>query len=186
MSLRAFSTDPGLPSDEMARLHGRGFSLVPLGKGEDGKSPLLSFGSAQRIPLARVLAPMHRTGSRCYGIRLDGLAVVDCDTDDAALVEKMEARFGASPIHVRTPRGRHLYYQASSGAYPNVRAEGLPVDIKRGPSSYVMGPGSIRPDGGEYVPAKGLLGRDPLPGIQLPASIGGGTSRIRSGAATTP
>lgn len=167
MTAHALPIGPGVPAQQMAQLHGRGFSLLPLGKGADGKSPLLGFSSAQRIPLARVLAPMHRTGSSCYGIRLGGLAVIDCDTDDPALVADMEARFGASPVHVKTPRGRHLYYRADVRTFPNLRGEGLPVDIKRGPSSYVMGPGSVRPDGGEYVPAKGALGMDVLPEIQL-------------------
>ncbi|MGR3499461.1 MAG: bifunctional DNA primase/polymerase [Limimaricola soesokkakensis] len=176
MTAHALPIGPGVPAQQMAQLHGRGFSLLPLGKGADGKSPLLGFSSAQRIPLARVLAPMHRTGSSCYGIRLGGLAVIDCDTNDPALVADMEARFGASPVHVRTPRGRHLYYRADAGTFPNLRGEGLPVDIKRGPSSYVMGPGSVRPDGGEYVPAKGALGVDTLPEIRL-ASVKQAISR---------
>jgi hypothetical protein len=82
--------------------------------------------------LARVLAPLYRAGSQVYGIRLDDLAVIDCDTDSAELVAALEARFGPSPVHVRTPRGRHLYYRATTKA-PNLRAEGLPVDIKTGP-----------------------------------------------------
>jgi len=40
---------------------------------------------------------------------------------------------------------------------PNLRAEGLPVDIKAGARAYVVGPGSIRTDGGCYRPAKGRL-----------------------------
>lgn len=171
MTAHALPIGPGVPAQQMAQLHGQGFSLLPLGKGADGKSPLLGFSSAQRIPLGRVLAPMHRTGSSCYGIRLGGLAVIDCDTDDPALVADMEARFGASPVHVRTPRGRHLYYRADGGTFPNLRGEGLPVDIKRGPSSYVMGPESMRPDGGEYVPAKGALGVNALPEIRLASAM---------------
>jgi hypothetical protein len=158
----------GPPAEEMARLHHAGFSLIPLGRGEDGKSPLLSFGGKPRFPLGHVLAPMHRMGSACYGIRLDGLAVVDCDTDDAVLVKEIEARFGASPVHIRTPRGRHLYYRAKKVQVPNLRREGLPVDLKRGAASYVMGPGSVRPDGGTYLPEKGILGADNLPEIRLP------------------
>lgn len=152
-----------IPSEEMARLHHAGFSLLPLGRGADGKSPLLGFSGSQRIPLARVLAPMHRTGSLCYGIRLERLAVIDCDINDAALIDQMQDRFGVSPVHVKTPRGCHLYYRSDGGSFPNLRGEGLPVDIKRGVSSYVMGPHSVRPDGGTYYPAKGILGADALP-----------------------
>lgn len=157
-----------LPAGEMARLHGAGFSLLPLGGGSDGKSPLIGFKGVPKLPLKRVLGPMHRTGSNCYGVRLGNLAVVDCDEDYPALIEQMEARFGVSPVHVRTPRGVHLYYKSAKGTFPNLRGEGLPVDIKRGVSSYVMGPASTRPDGGVYEAFKGLLGGIALPGILIP------------------
>ncbi|MEQ9390414.1 bifunctional DNA primase/polymerase [Marinovum sp. B10] len=147
--------------DEVARLKGAGFPLLPLG-GADGKTPLLRSWAGAHMPLARIFAPMHRTGSRAYGVRLDGLAVIDCDCDDAGLVAHLEARFGRSPVHVKTPRGRHLYYRAA-GIMPNLRGEGLPVDIKTGARSYVVGPLSQRPDGGAYCPVRGLLGKDALP-----------------------
>jgi hypothetical protein len=95
-------------------------------------------------------------------VRLDDLAVIDCDEDNDNLVAAMEARFGQSPVHVKTPRGRHLYYRAK-GKAPNLRSEGLPVDIKTGPRAYVVGPLSKRPDGGLYLPIKGILGEDALP-----------------------
>jgi hypothetical protein len=114
------------------------------------------------MTLSRVLAPLHRTGSQIYGVRLDGLAVIDCDADSAELVAAMEARFGPSPVHVATPRGRHLYYRAN-GKAPNLRGEGLPVDIKTGTRAYVVGPGSLRADGCAYRAVKGVLGVDTLP-----------------------
>jgi hypothetical protein len=112
---------------------------------------------------------MHRTGSTAYGVRLDGLAVIDCDSDDSALVAQMEARFGQSPVQVKTPRGWHLYYRAV-GVVPNLRGEGLPVDIKTGARSYVVGPLSLRPDGGFYDPVRGMLGKDALPPLRGAAS----------------
>lgn len=151
-----------IPTEEMARLCNAGFSLLPLGGGDDGKSPLLGLTNPACFPLKRVLGPMYGKGSACYGVRLVGLAVIDCDEDDQELVTQMEARFGASPVHVSTPRGVHLYYQHNGGPIPNLRGERLPVDIKRGASSYVVGPHSVRPDGGTYNPAKGLLGVDDL------------------------
>lgn len=181
MSALEKSALPAIPSDEMARLQGAGLSLLPLGRGDDGKSPLVTFEGKGRLPLKRVLGPMHRIGSTCYGVRLDGLAVVDCDVDDPALVAKMEARFGASPVQVKTPRGRHLYYRAGEGHFPNLRGEGLPVDIKRGPGSYVIGPGSVRPDGGQYTPVQGLLGRDGLDLINLPSAGRSPAPRIKEG-----
>ena len=158
-------TLPELIRNELARLKGAGLPLLPLGGGADGKAPLLRAWAGPDLSLVRILAPMHRAGSQAYGVRLDGLAVIDCDTDDAALVGQMEARFGQSPVHVKTPRGRHLYYRAG-GAVPNLRGEGLPVDIKTGPRSYVVGPLSLRPDGGFYDPIKGQLGQDALPLIR--------------------
>lgn len=161
---------PGLPENlraEMARLHRAGFPLVPLGGGDDGKRPLLRGWADKRLTLAQVFGPMHRAGVAMYGIRLDGLAVVDCDTDDPDLVAALEARFGVSPVHVQTPRGRHLYYLANAKP-PNLRGEGLPVDIKTGPRAYVAGPHSMRPDGGIYAPVRGVLGRDALPPLKAP------------------
>lgn len=150
-----------LPDDfrnQLARLVRAGFPLLPLGGGGDGKAPLLRAWAGPVLPLARILAPLYRSGSQVYGIRLDGLAVVDCDDDSPDLVAQLEARFGPSPVHVTTPRGRHLYYRAT-GQPPNLRVEGLPVDIKTGTRAYVVGPWSIRPDGGRYRPVKGMLGR---------------------------
>lgn len=162
MSALAKSDLPQHIRNEVARLKGAGFPLLPLGGGEDGKAPLTSAWAGAAMPLARILAPMHRTGSRAYGVRLDGLAVIDCDTADPALVADLEARFGPSPVHVRTPRGMHLYYR-HSGQAPNLRGEGLPVDVKSGGRSYVVGPLSERRDGGLYVPVRGWLGVDSLP-----------------------
>ncbi len=169
--MTAFRVDtlPDAIRNEVARLKRAGFPLLPLG-GADGKSPLMRVWAGPDVTLARILAPMHRTGSQVYGVRLDGLAVIDCDSDDSALVAQMEARFGTSPVHIKTPRGRHLYYRAA-GAVPNLRGEGLPVDIKTGARSYVVGPLSLRPDGGFYDPAKGLLGKDALPLLRCAASL---------------
>jgi hypothetical protein len=157
-----------MPDDfrnELARLSRAGLPLLPLGGGADGKAPLMGAWAGPRLALGRVLAPLHRTGSQVYGVRLDDLAVIDCDDDSPELVAAMEARFGPSPVHVKTPRGRHLYYRAN-GPVPNLRSEGLPVDIKTGARSYVVGPLSLRPDGGLYIPVKGLLENEVLPCIR--------------------
>jgi hypothetical protein len=177
MTALRVSTLPNVIRNEVARLKGAGFPLLPLG-GTDGKAPLLRAWAGPGLTLARILAPMHRTGSQAYGVRLDGLAVVDCDSDDTALVAEMEARFGLSPVHVKTPRGWHIYYRAA-GAVPNLRGEGLPVDIKTGASSYVVGPQSVRPDGGFYEPVKGLLGTDAIPTLR--GALGAAPAPILTG-----
>lgn len=163
---KSFAPDNLVPTDEIVRLHRLGFSLLPLGRGSDGKSPLTAFAGKAKFELRQVLGPLHGKNSGCYGIRLDGLLVIDCDEDNPALINELEARFGVSPIHVRTPRGLHLYYK-DNGARPNLRAEGLPVDIKSSANSYVVGPHSVRPDGGLYVPQKGILGKHQLPVLRV-------------------
>lgn len=167
--------------NEIARLKGAGFHPMPLGGGDAGKAPLIRRWTDPKLTLAQVLAPMHRTGSAVYGLRLEGLAVIDCDEDSVDLIAAMEARFGPSPVHVKTPRGRHLYYRAA-GSVPNLRGEGLPVDIKTGGRSYVVGPLSLRPDGGFYAPAKGLLGVDSLPTIRAPHAQQAGAMPMQEGA----
>lgn len=167
-------------SEEIVRLNRLGFSLVPLGGGDDGKSPLTSFKGGDRIPVRQVLGILHGRNSATYGIRLSGLAVIDCDDNDPELVQQMEARFGTSAVHVATPRGIHLYYLSGSDQVPNLRADGLPVDIKQGASSYVVGPHSIRPDGGRYRPIKGVLGVDDL------SQIISGATAVRTKPAVIP
>lgn len=90
------------------------------------------------------------------------MVVVDVDDISPDMMSLVDRRFGKSTVQVATPRGRHFYYKRGDQKLPNQRAEGLPIDIKSGANSYVAGPGSIRPDGGEYVAAVGLLGKTVL------------------------
>ena len=164
-----------LPDDlreEMARLQMCGFSLLPL----RGKAPMVANWTDRRLTLPQVLGPMNRTYSQTYGIRLDDLAVLDCDDQDASLIASLERRFGEAAVHVRTPRGIHLYYQRPVGPLPSLRSEGLPVDLKAGFSSYVVGPLSCREDSGTYDPTKGCLGQR-LGVLRLPAT----EPRVREG-----
>ena len=144
------------PLATMRALYNAGFALVPLGGGADGKAPLVRFGGRRRLPFNVVVKRMERAGSATYGIRTDGLAVVDLDEDTEELRAYAAERFGT--FTVTTPRGRHLYFRhGTSDRLPNLRREGVPIDMKGGASAFVVGPGSVRPDGGRYVT------RDPLP-----------------------
>ena len=177
--MEALALQEQLPTQlraEIARLHSRGFSLLPL----DGKRPLVRNWAGERLALGQVIGPMSRVPSLTYGVRLNGLAVVDLDEDDPALVTEIESRFGKASIHVASPRGLHLYYGASSPIRCNLRSEGLPVDIKSGPSSYAVGPYSVRPDSGEYLPLKGTLG-DALNIIKAPLDDPKTLHRVQSG-----
>lgn len=138
-----------LPIKEMASLFNEGgLSLVPLG-GQDGKSPLIRFQGRNRLPLKIVLDKLTGANSNAYGIRLKGLTVVDLDIDDKANRAYVKKRFGHSPLTVQTPRGLHYYFR---GETPNlaIREKNIAIDIKSGSNSYVVGAGSIRPDGGQY------------------------------------
>ena len=170
--------------EEMAQLMKCGISLIPLGGGDDGKRPLISFAKKPALKLGQVLGPMNGKGSTCYGIRLDGVLVLDLDTDDSTLVRELEARFGASPVHVRTPRGRHLYYR-DTGWRPNLKSEGLVVDVKAGANSYVVGARSVRPDGGEYISIKGGLGETTLPALKTETDSPSRVLRINVGQRNT-
>ena len=90
--------------DEIVRLYRAGFSLLPLGR-TDGKAPLCRYRPDVRLPLGRILAPMHRAGSSTYGVRLAGLVVVDCDEDSPELVQQIEARFGRPPCMSKRREG---------------------------------------------------------------------------------
>jgi hypothetical protein len=95
--------NPDLPEPlraEMARLVKCGLTILPLAGG-DGKSPALSNWTGPKPRLSQCLAVLARAQSLAYGIRLDGLVVLDFDTDDPALIARMEARFGPSPVHVK-------------------------------------------------------------------------------------
>jgi hypothetical protein len=113
---------------------------------------------------------MRRAGSLTYGIRLDGLMVVDCDTDNDATRVYFANRFEPSPIIVATGRGSHHYYRYRGPAVSAVREPRIAIDFKTGKSAFVVGPGSLRPDGKSYqilsgdfaVPAPWFLDRGPI------------------------
>ena len=153
---------------EIVRLHSFGLSLLPL----DGKRPLTKRWADARLSLSQILGPMNRVPSLAYGIRLGAYAVFDLDVDDPGLVSEIEDRFGSASVHVSSPRGRHLYYSVAEPVRINLRGEGLPVDVKSGPSSYVVGPYSIRPDSGEYLPVKGDLSQT-LNTLKVPSDFWG-------------
>lgn len=165
---RATHLVPVSLENRMRALDRAGFSLVPLGGGEDGKSPIRPFAN-RVIPLSESLSAMAAKGSWVYGIRLDGLVVLDTDEASPDLIAALSDRFGHSPVIVQTRRGFHLYFRAPERArLPNLRGEGLPVDVKSGRNEYVIGPGSIRPDGTEYQLVRGDPATDALPFLRLP------------------
>jgi hypothetical protein len=162
----------------MASLYSAGFHLIPLG-GDDGKKPLIrSWHESKRLPLSILEDRMRKAGSLTYGIRLEGLMVVDLDTDNDATREYFGCRFDPSPIVVTTGRGSHHYYRYRGPAVRAVREPGIAIDFKAGKSAFVVGPGSVRPDGKSYqilsgdfaTPSPWFFNRGPIPLPQGPVS----------------
>lgn len=133
---------------QMGSLYEERMSLVPLG-GEDGKSPLVYFQDRKRLPFETLQQKLINANSNTYGIRLQDFTVVDIDKDDVENREYVKKRFGTSPLSVKTPRGLHIYF-AGETSNEVIRKDNIAVDIKSGSNSYVVGAGSIRPDGGAY------------------------------------
>ncbi|MEH3125545.1 bifunctional DNA primase/polymerase [Agrobacterium cavarae] len=144
---------------ELFRLHNAGFSLLPLGL---KREPLVKFSTAvgkptKRLPLSLVIEKMAGAGSANYAIRLDGLLVVDVDTDTPEARSYVERRFGNSAVQVKSPRGIHHYYQHDGKAPKAIRLPGISIDFKAGCQSLIAGPYAERADGQQYLPLKGKL-----------------------------
>lgn len=142
--------------DAALRLHDIGLAVVPA-VAEDGKSVdgvVRGFQKwRRRLPRRKVEELFGRHQGACIALLVGhcGLVVADCD-DDAALAAA-EARFGRTPILVRTPSGRggHLYYRAPAEPVRAAnlrRSDGLAIDIKAGTGAYVVAPPSVRPSTG--------------------------------------
>src|SRR5262245_60514823 len=140
---------PGAFASAALALHARGLAVLPVG-GENGKRPLVKHWSKWRTQTRETverLIAQHPEASIAINCGPSRLTVVDAD-DENALADA-EARFGYSPLVVRTPRGGgHLYYRnAGEGCPTRLRVhEGLNVDIK-GRGGYVLAPPSRLPHG---------------------------------------
>ena len=141
---------------------------MPTG-GEDGKRPLLKFSQKARHPLDLVKQTLERANSQTYGVRLKDIVVLDIDNNDTDLIDKMHQRFGRTDCVVQTGRGFHLYYSTNKKIAANLRATGLPIDIKQGANAFVLGPHSLRPDGVFYEYYKEPFSLGDLPRIRQDA-----------------
>lgn len=146
---------------ELSRLYAAGFWLMPLG-GEDGRTPALRFkkddgAPVGRHPLASVVNKLITIPSRNYAIRLNGLLVVDIDTDTSDARDYVERRFGASTVQVKTRRGVHHWFRFEGKPPAKVRLPGIAIDFKAGVQQLAAGPFAERKDGAQYLPLKGRL-----------------------------
>lgn len=166
--------------DIIIRLYQAGFTLIPMG-GDDGKKPLISGWKGRRLPLDAILKRMINGRSQTYAVRLDGMLVVDLDTDNEETRALFASRFPASCVTVRTARGLHHYFRHEGIVPKAVRAEGIAIDFKSGSGQYVLGPGSIRPDGTVYQPVDGQLGATALPAFRDTLPPAGGPKKVPKG-----
>jgi hypothetical protein len=82
-----------------------------------------------------------------YGVATEGLAVIDCDSRDA--VAAFRRKYGPPPTFtVKTARGFHFYFK---GEMPTRIGAQAKLDVKSGPGSYVVGPGSAHASGAIYA-----------------------------------
>lgn len=79
--------------------------------------------------------------------RVSNLIVLDLDSEDA--IREAERRGLPDTLAVKTSKGRHVYFRHPGGDVRN-RAGFLPGMDLRGDGGFVVGPGSVHPDGGEY------------------------------------
>jgi hypothetical protein len=98
----------------------------------------------------------------------NGVTVVDIDSQDDRLVEDIQNRFGATPLHVRTPSGgRHLYYRHAGEAR---RIKPLPdVDVLG--EGNVVAALSVVPKGRYHLERGTLDALDTLPRMQGAAQL---------------
>lgn len=102
-----------------------------------------------------------------YGPATKGLAVIDCDSKEA--LHAFRSGYHPPPTFtVKTARGFHFYYRGEMPARNGVRNK---LDIKSGPGSYVVGPGSRHASGSIYA----VWEDEPI--ADLPQNIAGITER---------
>jgi hypothetical protein len=167
-------------------LYHAGLVVVPTA-GADGKTPCLKgWNKLRRQSLATItrLAMKFRDANIGVLTGASGLTVVDCD--DEATLREAEARFGETPLVIRTPRGGgHLYFRSAGERSANLRPA-LNIDI-RGIGGMVLVPPSIREAYGAYRFERGswsaLVGLPTIAPGALPGAHGvRGTEAAAEGA----
>ena len=141
--------------------------VMPL-SGKDGKKPRVSRFKDRTIHHRETIRLLEAGEISTYGIRLNGLTVIDIDERNWEHVEEVEALLGNSSFIVETGRGYHLYYRGENRFQNPFNFD---VDIKSGWNSYVVGPYSVRPDGVVYEPINGDFSDPPLTDCNVSASL---------------
>jgi len=126
-----------------------GFSVFILPRGE--KKPNMSWKDFQvQPPTSQQISDWHGAEANVAIVTgaVSDLFVLDVDSPEAqALVD--ELNLPETPT-VRTSKGRHYYFKNPPFEVRNtVRIKGVELDV-RGEGGYVVGPGSLHPDGTQY------------------------------------
>ena len=143
------------------------FEVMPL-SGTDGKKPRVWAFKNRTIHHREAIRLLETGEISTFGVRLNGLTVIDVDAKNWDHVVAVQSLLGTSSFIVETGRGYHLYYRGEN-RFKNPFS--FPVDVKSGWNSYVVGPHSVRPDGVVYMPSKGNLIDPPLTACNMPTSL---------------
>ena len=116
-----------------------------------GKHPISSLvphGVKDATTNLKVIRRWHRKHPDMnYAVATVGLAVIDCDSNEA--LQEFRSGYHPTPtLTVKTARGFHFYYRGEMPARNGVRSK---LDVKSGPGSYVVGPGSRHATGQTYA-----------------------------------
>lgn len=131
-------------------------------------SPLVSHGVKDATTDLKTIRRWHRKHRDMnYAVATEGLAVIDCDSKDS--LRAFRSGYHPPPTFtVKTARGFHFYYRGEMPARNGVRNK---LDVKSGPGSYVVGPGSRHASGPVYA----VWEDEPI--ADLPQNIAGITER---------
>jgi hypothetical protein len=104
--------------DTAEQLLKNGFSVIPSGSGDTGKSPCIKWKDYQsKLPTIGMLHEWERTYKPAvWGIvtgEISGITVFDADNK---MVAEIFARCGISP-HIKTKKGYHYYFRYEKGRY---------------------------------------------------------------------
>lgn len=139
---------PASPTIDWFDLRRRGWSIFPLKPGS--KEPAISWKRYQfEYALPDEISNWAATNCN-VGIvtgAISRLVVLDCDT--VAAIDEAEALGVAGTLTVGTSRGRHFYFDHPGGEVRNLAKFRPGMDL-RGDGGYVVGSGSVHPDGSLY------------------------------------
>ncbi len=156
--------------DVVLKLHREGYSMIPSGKGAEGKSPSVSWEAYQKeLPLeGKIRDWMRLRKPVLWGLvtgEVSQVVIVDSDPGaDLTIMDDLEP-------HVKTPRGGSHYYFEYPGHHVKTCAGILPkIDI-RADGGFANVVGKNPKKGGRYT-VKILPTREALyPWNRLPKQI---------------